>query len=731
MEDNEVVQESAPNPNPLDMFAENLNLNSEAEVRINSMKKLTTVALALGVEKTKSELIPFLNKVTDEVYNDDEVLMNLAEQLGHFLPLVGGQQNVGLILYILEKLSAIEELVVREKAIESLEIICKQLDDESFENDLIPLVLRLIESEWFPSKCSAAILCSICYPRGNHNTKEQLRNAYTTLCQNEAPIIRRTAATKLSSFINVLELEYINEFIIIFENFAKDDLDSVRLLAIEVGISLSEHLTPKEIEELLLTSLLELCGDPSWKVRQGAANQITSMQNAFGPELTQKHLITIYQQLVQDSEPQVREAAASSIAHFCEILQDTYEETDVINPSILNQIFPLVKILDQDCNTDVKEALSRVITSLSPLFGCENTKVLLLPLITASLMNDSSKIKENIISNLNSIISVIGIDDIADTVLQIIGDLVNNSASIWRTRRNLIVTINYVAKHSGKEYFDQHLRPLYQKLLSDGVYAVRKMAPLILPILIKKFGFKWAQDSILTDVLLFAEHSHYLYRYVCLFCIDELVSPTLESDFKNATTEMNQFKYLAHIANIENGNDKIASFLNRIKKLNESLQAKFKEDWVCDVLIHLQDNDIPDDNIRRYAEGSIEMFTKDNNLNITCVTVDEIENNDAYLEGLLEVILNTFMNALCQLSTDQIDNVQSLVGKTLIKIEKLSNALAKELQVLLNDNDQNKDTLEEGVTKNVNASLVENKDDNKSIETELLEILEEKLKSQN
>ena len=42
------------------------------QLRLNSIKKLSTIALALGVERTRSELIPFL---TDTIYDEDEVRM--------------------------------------------------------------------------------------------------------------------------------------------------------------------------------------------------------------------------------------------------------------------------------------------------------------------------------------------------------------------------------------------------------------------------------------------------------------------------------------------------------------------------------------------------------------------------------------------------------------------------------------------------------------------------------
>merc|ERR1712035_1759 len=90
------------------------------QLRLNSIKKLSTIALALGIERTRTELIPFL---TDTIYDEDEVLLALAEQLGALTPLVGGPEFVHCLLPPLESLATVEETVVRDKAVESLRLI--------------------------------------------------------------------------------------------------------------------------------------------------------------------------------------------------------------------------------------------------------------------------------------------------------------------------------------------------------------------------------------------------------------------------------------------------------------------------------------------------------------------------------------------------------------------------------------------------------------------------------
>ena len=59
--------------------------NEDVQLRLNSIKKLSTIALALGVERTKSELIPFL---TDTIYDEVIVRKRFIEKLNTLAYLV-------------------------------------------------------------------------------------------------------------------------------------------------------------------------------------------------------------------------------------------------------------------------------------------------------------------------------------------------------------------------------------------------------------------------------------------------------------------------------------------------------------------------------------------------------------------------------------------------------------------------------------------------------------------
>ena len=141
------------------------------QLRLNSIKKLSTIALALGVERTRSELIPFL---TDTIYDEDEVLLALAEQLGTFTQLVGGPEHVHVLLPPLESLATVEETIVRDKAVDSLRQIAEEHSPADLEGHFVPLVKRLATGDWFTSRTSACGLFAVCYPRVSATVKGRI-----------------------------------------------------------------------------------------------------------------------------------------------------------------------------------------------------------------------------------------------------------------------------------------------------------------------------------------------------------------------------------------------------------------------------------------------------------------------------------------------------------------------------------------------------------------------------
>lgn len=208
-----------------------------------------------------------------------------------------------------------------------------------------------------------------------------------------------------------------------FVQLAQDDQDSVRLLAVEACVSIAQLLQQEDVEQLVMPTLRQCVNDSSWRVRYMVADKFVDLQTAVGPDITRTDLVTAFQSLLKDTEAEVRSAAASKVKEFCANLDKT-NQVQIIMASIL----PYVKELVSDPNQHVKSALASVIMGLSPILGVYNTVEHLLPLFLIQLKDECPDVRLNIISNLDCVNDVIGIQQLSQV-----------SRTVW----NVILPILY------------------------------------------------------------------------------------------------------------------------------------------------------------------------------------------------------------------------------------------------------------------------------------------------
>ena len=215
--------------------------------------------------------------------DEDEVLTALSEELGNFIEYVGGPEYGHVLLSPLENLAAIEEPLVREKAVESLNKICDELSQSQIEDYFIPLVVRLSKADWFTSKISATGLYTQPYRKATSHSQDGLRTQFSHLVHDETPMVRRQAANNLVKFVKEMPAPtVISDMIPLFQHLASDDQDSVRLLTVEILIAIAE-VVPKDQQPshgVLLTALRNLFGDKSWRVRYMVADRFEKVRNS-------------------------------------------------------------------------------------------------------------------------------------------------------------------------------------------------------------------------------------------------------------------------------------------------------------------------------------------------------------------------------------------------------------------------------------------------------------------
>ncbi|KAK1827246.1 armadillo-type protein [Podospora conica] len=482
-------------------------------LRLNAIHRLSTIALALGPERTRVELIPFLD---ESVEDEDEVLVALSEELGTFIEYVGGPAWGHVLLSPLENLAAIEEPVVRDKAVESLNKICAELSSQQVEEYFIPLTLRLAKADWFTSKVSGCGLFTAPYSKVSPVTQEQLRQQFSQLVHDDTPMVRRQAATHMAKFVREMPAAIVvDEMIPMFQHLVQDDQDSVRLLAVEILISIAE-VVPKEQQAshgVILTSLRSLIEDKSWRVRYMISDKFEKIAKAVDEEVVSRDLVPAFVKLLKDNEAEVRTAIASQIPGFCALIDRNI---------LLNEIMSSVEDLVSDTSQHVRAALGTQISGLAPILGKQETIDHLLPMFLQMLKDEFPEVRLHIISKLELVNQVIGIDLLSQSLLPAITELAEDKQ--WRVRLAIIDYIPLLASQLGVEFFNQKLSTLCMGWLGDTVFSIREAATHNLKKLTEVFGVDWANEAIIPKVMAMGAHPNYLYRMTTCFAISTLAS---------------------------------------------------------------------------------------------------------------------------------------------------------------------------------------------------------------
>lgn len=130
--------------------------------------------------------------------DEDEVLLAVAEELANFTEYVGGPEYAHYLLNPLENLATVEEVLVRDKAVDSINKIVKVLNNQQITNFFLPLLKRLTAADWFTGRISACGLYAAGYSKCTPEQQSELRTSFAQLIQDDTPMVKRAAAKALA-----------------------------------------------------------------------------------------------------------------------------------------------------------------------------------------------------------------------------------------------------------------------------------------------------------------------------------------------------------------------------------------------------------------------------------------------------------------------------------------------------------------------------------------------------
>ncbi|SCU96514.1 LAMI_0F06810g1_1 [Lachancea mirantina] len=590
---------------PLALLMDELKHDDIAN-RVEAMKKLDTIALALGPQRTRDELVPFLTEVSQD--DEDEVFAVLAEQLGKFVPFIGGSKFATLLLPALEILASTEETLVRDRAVESLNNIAQELSEEQLFHDFIPLIEHLATAEWFSSKVSSCGLFKSVLARAKDDKfRKELLALYLQLVQDDTPMVRRAAAKNLPTLIDLLtqnpdlstaeDWDYISNM---FQKIVADGQDSVKFLAVEILISILKFFNKKKDtthSRDLLHSSIQLISDEAWRVRYMAADRFDALAEEFSsnPKFMEE-LVGPFLSLCEDNESDVRKAAAKQIPRFSELLGDSQV--------IVKSMLPTIQNLSMDESEAVRASLASEVTNLAPLLPKKEAVDSLIPILLNMLKDEFPEVRLNIIAKLKVVNDVVGIDPLSESLLPAITELAKDVN--WRVRMAIIDYIPLLAEQLGVEFFDKQLGDLCLSWLWDTVYSIRMAAVANLKKLTETFGSDWSRDEIIARLLKSDSQllENFVYRITLLMALTDLV-PVVSP--KVVTEKI--LPFIDHLATdgVANIRFNVAkSYAVVVKSLSKD-PTKFSDLINNSIIPNLkklsQDSDV---DVRYYAEQSIE-----------------------------------------------------------------------------------------------------------------------------
>ncbi|CAI5705621.1 unnamed protein product [Peronospora effusa] len=497
--------------------------SDEVETRIKAMRRLRTVAQALGPERTRSDLLPFLREATED---EDEVLVALAEELGGFVDLVGGAEHASALVEPLEVLAGVEETVVRDRAVESLQKTVAVVPNVG--DVMVPLAKRLAEGDWFTSRVSVCSLFASIYSKmTDAGRKKELRDFYQMMCNDDTPMVRRAAAANIGKFAEAMEKEHIANMILpLFRALTADDQDSVRLLAIENSAAIAELLSEDDNSMNVLPIVRSSVEDRSWRVRFSIAKNFFPLSRAMGTQITESELLGCFINLLQDAEAEVRTAAAKNLSGYISIIKSEL---------FTSEILPLLSALSQDTAPNVRTAVSIACMELVPKLGEITSKSTLAPLLLLFLRDEVVDVRLNILKRMELLAQWMA--SFESMLLPAIADLARDLQ--WRVREAVILSIPALAGSLGAQYFQEHLLEICVSAFTDMVGEVRLSATKVLPQLLESLGSDYILENIMPRLnQIFDKSVIYQERVNVLHALKQMAVEKVASDLLTAMTTL-------------------------------------------------------------------------------------------------------------------------------------------------------------------------------------------------
>lgn len=502
----------------LSLFTEDIKTNSIHE-RLFTAGNMWLVAAALGPEKTRSELIPFLMQ---DNHFEGEIKAIIAEQLGDFVKYVGGPQYAACIINPLKNLIDSDEVFVREKAIESLAIVCSSVPVSSRDTIITNLLTQLFQAPYITSRIAGCSLLPKVYEMVTDQNKAKLRRGFIACTRFETPIVRRAALHAVQVLTSILNQNVVLSEIVrqVLTERLNDDDESIRVMIPDCLPAVVAKIANTERHSVLVPLARALTKDSSWRVRANLAKTLPQIGPYFAADLVSSDIGAIILFLLRDFDPEVKTAACGCCKQIVDVL--------VKVPTYFNDVvLPEIITLSMDKFEQVREEVAADILAFARVTGESVAREKLYPILCALIEDENRDVVIAALKNMGSNFTMIDSYSVTQVVLPNLIEIATKKD--FRVEMEIIDLLELFLPYVTPEAIPKQIIPLIREWLRDIAFAVREEICKSLPGIISVINNPEITEMILELLVSLIYDPTYSIRQSALMAI-YYISDVLSND---------------------------------------------------------------------------------------------------------------------------------------------------------------------------------------------------------
>ena len=466
--------------------------SDDPEQRLGSMRGIHLISATLGPERTRQELLPFL---TDSLDESDDVLREFAKGLATMTPDVGGIAYVKYIMDPLVMLCGLEDVSVRDEAVESLSMIGTTLfgpsGNANLQKDFVGVILGLVGSESPLCRSSSTGLLAVPYPHVNVATKTQLRQAFQSLASDEEIAVRRSAVVALGkNFAKVMD-SHCADIIGSFETLCRDLSDGVRLQCVQSASELVKYL-PDANKASIVQAVKTLASDGSWRVRYMLADRLHTIGACVAPADVSRVILPAFKSLCNDNEPEIRASIVFHTDAFLALANDASQKKDILTQT--------QKLITHE-EPHVRMSLGSSLMKCHAHIPKEMWSTIVGPACNKLLQDADPDVRLAVVGGFSALGNSPEGKDVAPRLTEVIIALANDKK--WRIRETVVQQLPSLISNLGKTAED--VVGVCVGALDDRVAAIREIACDACYRLVVTMGVPWAKATLFPKIMQMAQ----------------------------------------------------------------------------------------------------------------------------------------------------------------------------------------------------------------------------------